>query len=235
MLLDLLSSSNIVSFNIKVADLVGLEGAVYLSELMAINEKAIRKGKTVDGDFFIIDRDYLKQRTTLTPTKQKSIEDRLCNLEVLKKKPDCKDEIALDVDLLASMLDSDLQTPAYVTEKLKRIAKKPEDKREGQKINARKGVSTEIPALRELFYSWIDNVFSKGNFITREAVQLCERKLYEKSDDLQEQIAIMEYVVASSYTSHTYAFEAYDKEHPESHNKAKPTRTLKSYGEQVVF
>ena len=45
MLLDLLSSSNQLSFNIKVAQLVGLHSAVYLSELMAINEKAIRKNK----------------------------------------------------------------------------------------------------------------------------------------------------------------------------------------------
>ena len=43
MLIELLSTSNYVSYNIKLAELLGLHSAIYISELMNINEKAIKK------------------------------------------------------------------------------------------------------------------------------------------------------------------------------------------------
>ena len=58
MLLDLLSLDNYVSYNIKVAEILGLHAAIYLSELMNINDKAIRKSKTKDN-FFTVDRKYI--------------------------------------------------------------------------------------------------------------------------------------------------------------------------------
>ena len=46
MLVELLSQSNYQSFNIKLAQLLGLESAIYLSALIDINEKA--NGKNTD-------------------------------------------------------------------------------------------------------------------------------------------------------------------------------------------
>ena len=43
MLIDLLSANNYVNYNIKVAELVGLHPAIYLSELMNIQSKAEKK------------------------------------------------------------------------------------------------------------------------------------------------------------------------------------------------
>ena len=63
MLIELLSSSNYVNFNIKVAQILGLKSAIYLSQLMDINEKAIRKNK-IEDNFFTIDRKYIESRTT---------------------------------------------------------------------------------------------------------------------------------------------------------------------------
>ena len=39
MLIELLSSSNYVNFNIKLAQILGLKPAIYLSQIMDINEK----------------------------------------------------------------------------------------------------------------------------------------------------------------------------------------------------
>ena len=39
MLIELLSSSNYVNFNIKIAQILGLKPAIYLSQIMDINEK----------------------------------------------------------------------------------------------------------------------------------------------------------------------------------------------------
>ena len=48
MLIELLSFSNYGSYNVKLANVLGLETAVYLSEIMNINERALRKNKLDD-------------------------------------------------------------------------------------------------------------------------------------------------------------------------------------------
>ena len=79
MLIELLSSSNYVNFNIKVAQILGLKAAIYLSQIMDINEKAIRKNK-VDNNYFTIDRKYVESRTTLTRDEQVAIEHDLLEI-----------------------------------------------------------------------------------------------------------------------------------------------------------
>ena len=64
MLIELLSTSNYVSYNIKLAELLGLHPAIYISELMNINDKAIKKDKLED-DYFTLVRSYITARTTL--------------------------------------------------------------------------------------------------------------------------------------------------------------------------
>ena len=56
MLIELLSTSNYVSYNTKLAQLLGLHASIYLSELMSINDKAIRKDKTSESSF-VLDRE----------------------------------------------------------------------------------------------------------------------------------------------------------------------------------
>ena len=51
LLIDLLSTSNYVSYNIKLAELLGLHASIYISELMNINDKSIRKNKITDNYF----------------------------------------------------------------------------------------------------------------------------------------------------------------------------------------
>ena len=76
MLIELLSMSNYVNFNVKLAHILGLNTAIYLSQIMDINEKAIRKDK-VDKNFFTIDRNYITSRTTIAEKEQKEIENNL--------------------------------------------------------------------------------------------------------------------------------------------------------------
>lgn len=63
MLIDLLSMSNYVNYNVKVAQILGLDAAIYVSELLNINDKALHKNK-VKGEYFTIDRMYIQSRTT---------------------------------------------------------------------------------------------------------------------------------------------------------------------------
>ena len=84
MLIDLINTSNYVSYNIKLAQLLGLKEAIYLSELLNINDKAIRKNK-INNNYFDIDRKYLETRTTLNVSEQDKIEKTLIKLKIIKK------------------------------------------------------------------------------------------------------------------------------------------------------
>ena len=86
MLVDLLSTSNSVSFNIKVAETFGLHTAIYISELTNIYEKAIRKKKIEEyggSVYFTIDRKYLESRTTFDLVEQERIERQLLELKLI--------------------------------------------------------------------------------------------------------------------------------------------------------
>ena len=93
MLLDLLSMDNYVSYNIKVAEILGLHPAIYLSELMNINDKAIKKSKTKEN-YFTVDRSYITRRTTLSKEEQLKIDKQLFEIGLLKPNSDCKDSIS---------------------------------------------------------------------------------------------------------------------------------------------
>ena len=84
MLIDLLSTANYNMYNITIANKLGLHSSIYLSELMNINDKAIRKNK-IEDNYFTIDRAYIKSRTTLDEREQKELDKVLFNLGILEK------------------------------------------------------------------------------------------------------------------------------------------------------
>ena len=109
MLIDLLSMDNYIQFNIKIAQLLGLHTAVYLSELLNINEKAVRKDKIHD-DIFVVDRAYIEKRTTLAKKEQIELDSMLLKLGVLKKVENSEDSLMLDLSVLTAQLHH-LQSP----------------------------------------------------------------------------------------------------------------------------
>ena len=93
MLINFLSTDNYNSFNIELAHLIGLQEAIYLNELININQKAVRKNK-IEDNYFLVDRKYIESRTTLNIDEQREIDQALqtCNLIEVKD----KDYISVD-------------------------------------------------------------------------------------------------------------------------------------------
>ena len=60
-----------VSYNVRLAHILDLPTAVYVSELININRKAIEKEKLKGDGFFKLDRNYIELRTTLKKEEQK--------------------------------------------------------------------------------------------------------------------------------------------------------------------
>lgn len=170
MLIELLSSSNYVNFNVKLAHILGLKPSIYLSQIMDINEKAIRKNK-VNENFFTIDRKYVEQRTTLTKDEQLSIEKTLLNIGILKKSSEHRNTISLDVTTLTSIMmtpDEDL------IKDISNLSLSKDTKAKAKAVaieNALKdNVLTTNVELRDAYYDWIEAVLTKDGYMTKAAV-----------------------------------------------------------------
>ena len=174
MLIDMLSTSNYVSYNVNIASKLGLHVAVYLSELINIDSKAIRKGKITDEGCIKVDRHYITSRTTLSENEQREIEFKLVDLGILALSPTEQNEVALDLNRLSMLLMTD---DAETLKEIRKITKsaKPE------KLTARRREFDKLKDnlvcydddLRVAFCDWIDGVYAnpKG-FLSDKAVEV---------------------------------------------------------------
>lgn len=212
MLIELLSMSNYVHFNVKLAHILGLNSAIYLGQIMDINEKAIRKSKT-DKNFFTIDRAYITQRTTISEKEQKEIENNLIKIGVLERSTDSADTILLNLTVLTSILMSPDE------ELVKDISSlsKPKQKRtkaEAIKDSLKQNIVTTNLELRDAYMSWIDAVYQKDGFMTKQAVIAAQSRIDEFSNrNLDVALKVLEIASINAYRDITWAINTYNKDY----------------------
>lgn len=208
MLIDLLSTSNYVSYNIGIANLLGLKMAIYLSEIMNVNDKAIRKRK-VDENGFILDREYIQMRTTITIKEQSELDDQLVRLGVLEVKSGA---LKLDVNKLLGVLISDKKVDI---ESIKRVVKsiaKPTKKQcaaDAMKSN----INATNVELISAYSDWIDSVFAKENWMSKKAVLEGQRIVDENSNhNLDVALRIISIATVNGWRDMAWAVERYNRE-----------------------
>lgn len=217
MLIELLSSSNYVNFNIKIAQILGLKPAIYLSQIMDINEKAIRKNK-VDNNYFTIDRKYIENRTTLTKDEQVSIEKDLLNIGILEKNVEKRNTISLNITMLTSIMmtpDEDLLKDISSLSK----GKKKRTKSEVIEENLKDNILTTNQELREAYYEWIESVLAKKGMMTKAAVIHAQPTLDNFSNrNLDVALKVLEIASIHGYEDLNWAINSYNKDFKVSYN-----------------
>lgn len=215
MLLDLLSLDNYVSYNIKVAEILGLHPAIYLSELMNINDKAIKKSKVKDN-FFTVDRKYITRRTTLTSIEQQNIDKQFFDIGLLKINPDDKNTMTLDIAVLTSILAGDetiikdLKKLVSATNKVTKTKKK--TKQEEACDLMKSYIKTTNTELYVAYCEWIDAVYSKVGWMSKKAVEVGERLVDENSNhNLDIALKIVEIATVNGYKDMTWAVDLFKK------------------------
>ena len=223
MLIDLLSLSNYASFNIKIAQILGLKAAIYLSQIMDINEKAIRKNK-IDNNFFTIDRKYVESRTTLTRDEQVAIEKDLLNIGILEKDAEKKNTISLNITTLTSIMmtpDEDLLKDISSLSK----TKKKRTKSEVIEDNLKDNVLTTNEELRDAYYEWIESVITKKGMMTKAAVIHAQPTLDAFCDrNLDVALKVLEIASIHGYEDINWAINSYNKEFKVSYNVPEKTK-----------
>ena len=212
MLIELLSSSNHVTFNIKLAQIFGLHSAIYISQLIDINEKALRK-KKIDNDFFTIDRKYIQSRTTLEPTEQREIDTVLIKLNVLKKHPEKADKVSIDITTLTSIMmepDEDLIKDISALAKQKKVKR---TKEEQTLAFLQTLVVSTNPDVRQAYYNWIEAVITKDGYMTKPAVIAAQTTLDNYTNrDVPTMLKILEIGAIHGYREIQWAINTYVKD-----------------------
>lgn len=212
MLIELLSMSNYVHFNVKLAQILGLNSAIYLGQIMDINEKAIRKNK-VDENFFTIDREYITKRTTIPEKEQKEIENNLIKIGILERSERDSNTLQLNLTVLTSILmspDEDL------LKNVENLAKPKKTKTKSEKIieNLKENIITLNPELRQAYFDWIDAVYQKDGFMTKAAVIAAQGTVDKFSNrNLDIALKILEIAAINGYRDITWAINNYNKDY----------------------
>lgn len=178
MLLDLLSTDNLVNYNVKIAQVMGLHTAIYINELINISNKAIKKKKLVADKYFLLNREYITKRTTLGLEEQLAIDNKLEKVSVIQKPNNDVDHIYLDIEKLAEIISSD------DSEYLNKVKKKTEVKtaalpgmkqtlKQRQALELKQEINITHTKLKEAYEGWIDGVLAnpKG-FLSKRAVKI---------------------------------------------------------------
>lgn len=216
--------SNYVHFNVKLAQILGLNSSIYLSQLMDINEKAIRKDK-VNENFFTIDREYIAKRTTIGESEQKEIENNLIKLGVLERSKDNADTLLLNITVLTSILmspDEDL------IKDISRISKAKKSKTKAEKIieNLKDNIITTNTELRQAYFDWIDAVYAKDGFMTKTAVISAQSNIDAFSGrNLDVALKVLEIAAVNGYRDITWAINNYNKDYKVNYTFNRPPVT----------
>lgn len=213
MLIELLSTSNYVSFNIKLAELLGLHSAIYVAELMNINEKAIRKEKLNESSF-LLDRDYVCKRTTLPPKEQLSIEKNLIKLGIIEKPSEDENCIVLNITTLTTLLMSTDEDLISNVKKLSSTKSKRETKADAIRNNLKTNIVTTNVELLKAYSDWIDAVYANKGWMSKQAVIEGQRVVDEFSKrDLDVALRLINIATIHGYVDMTWAINRYDEQY----------------------
>ena len=219
MLLDLLSTDNLANYNVKIAQIMGLHTAIYVNELINISNKAIKKKKLVSDKYFLLNREYITKRTTLSLEEQLAIDNKLEKVFVLQKPTNDIDHIYLDIEKLAEIISSD------DSDYLNKVKKKTEVKtaalpgmkqtlKQRQAEEFKNSINITHPELKEAYDGWVDGVLAnpKG-FLSKRAIKIFIDTVDSFADGyLDIALTIINIATVNGYRDATWAINKYNDE-----------------------
>lgn len=218
MYVDILSSDNYNSYNIKLARLFGLNTAVYWSVLLNIVNKAISKGKISDDGYFNVNRKYIFELTTLSIEDQLKIDDSLDKLGVLKKKSkDTPDSIYLDLQLMSSIIANDnFKLLEDISNKVRIKSKKESKESQRAKIiqNLKDGIVEPNYDILTALRNWVDVMFTgKKGYLSKSIIEIFQKTLKEYAkDDVNLALRLIEIATIQGYRDCSWAISIYEKD-----------------------
>ena len=170
MLLDLIDTNNYAMYNIKLAQIVGLEAAVYCNQLLTIQSKAQRKNK-IEDNFFRVDRSFITKQTSLSIGRQVELDEELSKLDIISQSSYDINLLWVNIDILSKIITND---DVDLSLELSQIIKSSKDRKKLLKQQAKEAKQSAInhnlvtklecknPELQEAMKDWVNAINSEG-------------------------------------------------------------------------
>jgi len=216
MLADILSPANYIMVNRDAIKVLGLNTAVYCSELLTIYKKVVNKKKFVnDEKYFNVDRDYIQKQTSLEIDEQLKCDINLSKVNIVKIDEENPNNIYFDIEIFASVLASeDIKLLDKVSKKVK--VENPKGTKQASKehmIQALKdSIECKTPEVLIKMKDWIDTIFASGKGMSKQQVKLFKDKLDDYCNgDLKKALAILDAAIVHAYIDCQWAIAVYEK------------------------
>ena len=225
MLIDILSTTSYAQYNVTLAHILGLDSAIYINQLININEKAVRKSTLKEG-FIKLKRSYITERTTFTKSKQLQIENSLINAGLIVRDSTDPDLIKIDTEALTSLVMSEDES---LIKDISKISKKKSSLKEAKaqevESNLKECITTDNDELRKAYFDWIDSVLFKHSSLTPKAVIIAQRQVDEFSNrDLDAALGLLEFAAVGGYVYMTNAIKNYRRNNSVANNYMAPAK-----------
>lgn len=214
MLFELLATDMYVSYNVKLAKTLGLTSAIYLSELININRKAIEKNKIKDG-YFKINREYIEDRTTINKADQKDLDKMLSEVKAISIGEN-SDMLKVDMDVLTSLILGDQKIVA----ELPNSSKRGRPTKQEIIVRALKAnIETNNPELKKAYEDWIDAVNAKNGWMTKVHVLEGQKVIDTYTNkDLDMALEIVKIATLGGYRDMNWATAEFEKKYKKEFN-----------------
>ena len=148
--------------------MIGLQGAVYIAILIEINSKAYRKG-VLEDDYFIVDRNWVTDKTTISEVEQLKLDQALSKLKLLNINETSLNKIKLNIDTIASFVTAE----DIKQNDVKQIVNNNMNTKSGIEVEISKlkqAITTTNAELRDAYAHWIETVVNKNGWLSRQSV-----------------------------------------------------------------
>lgn len=209
---DILSPDAYGRFNRKLAKLTSLVVAVYWSEILDISNRVVKEQLFDDEGYFNVDRNYIRERTTVGVNEQMESDSVLENIGILEVNENNPDMIRVKLETAISILvDDDF--------KLNKTAKKrigiskvqaAENKKAGIIANMKKCIREEDESLRSKYEAWVESVYAGGHFLTKALVQTFEDRLNGYTSRRAIKADILDLACATGYNNFEWVLSRYE-------------------------
>ena len=229
MLIDILSQKNYFSYNVKLASILGLDKAVYISALL--NQYPLSKN---------LDRKLITSLTSISENDQKLMDSKLKDLNIINVD---NDVIELNIDTLSNLLmEDDKKVLSDISKgfKVKQTTGKMTN-RQRMFESLKDKIICSNDELLEAYKAWIDGVYAnpKG-FLSLKAITVFQKTVDEfAKGDLDLALKIIEIGTINGYRDATWCINLFNKEYAadyrKQHQVTEPTknRSLKLNNSKV--
>lgn len=226
MLIDLISSDNYVSYNIHLANTVGLHSAIYIAELEKLTAYAIRETKLVDG-FVPINRQQVKLDTCLAEEEQLAIDKKLEKINLISKNENDTNMLKVNNPLLVSLFNG---TDEKILDKITKmtevkgstVASIGKGTQRQQQCNMLKSkIICSNEELLAAYKDWVDGVYANPRgFLSVRAIDIFQKAIDDfAKGNLDLALKIIDIATVNGYRDAQWAINAFNKDYADSFKK----------------